>query len=187
MRCSTARAAGLLLTATLTTLTGCATAAPPGGQHPPTRSAAAAPATTTARCAIANLHLAGGREGANETAVGFVQFTNRGPLPCALRGYPEVALLWHGRRLAVRDIRPLDLMLQAVVLAPGHAGAAQLVIDWGNWCGRPVRRLSVKISIPGTGTATVPFNGPPDYDISPQCVQPGQPSQLRVIQAYAAA
>jgi hypothetical protein len=142
-------------------------------------------AVADARCRMSKLRLAGGREGENETAVGFIDFTNTGSRPCTLRGYPRLALIWHGRRLRVRDIRPRDLVLQAVMLAPGQAGAAQLVVQWGNWCGRRVRLLSIRITIPGTGTVTIPFNGPPDYDYTPQCVQPGHPSQLLVMQAYA--
>jgi hypothetical protein len=182
-----ARAGGLrhvaLSAAALIALTGCATAVAADAHHTATRPASLT-AATAARCSTRVLRLAGGREGANETAIGFIEFTNTGPRPCALRGYPRLALIWHGRRLRVRDIRPRNLVLQAVVLAPGKAGAGQLTVGWQNWCGRPVRRLSARITIPGTGTVTIPFNGPPDYDYTPQCIQRDQPSELRVIAAY---
>ena len=202
MRCLAAeRACGLWLVAleaaALVTLAGCATAVPAGAQHTAAapasgraaaRSRTAAPPSRTAaapaRCTIPNLRLAGGREGASETAFGFIEFTNTGSRPCTLRGYPRLALIWHGQRLRVRDIRPRNLVLHAVLLAPGKADAGQLMIEWGNWCGRRVRLLSARITIPGTGTLTMPFNGPPDWFYTPQCVQPGQPSQLRVTGAY---
>jgi hypothetical protein len=185
MRYVVTRAAALLSLAALLALTGCATAVSPGGQHTPARQGTAEAAPAIASCTTRRLHLAGGREGASETAVGFIDFTNTGSRPCTLRGYPQLALYSDGRRLRVHDIRPRNLVLQAVVLAPGKADAAQLVVDWGNWCGRRVQLLSALITIPGTGTVTIPFNGPPNYDYTPQCVQPGRPSQLLVTQAYA--
>ncbi len=168
----------------LTALAGCASAIPSGGQHPPSRPAAAATAAAPT-CTASVLRLVGGREGASETAIGFIEFTNTGSQPCTLRGYPRLALIWEGRRLHVRDIRPRNLVLHAVVLTPGKADAAQIMVDWSNWCGRRVRRLSARITIPGTGTMTMPFNGPPNWDYTPQCVAPGRPSQLRVVEAYA--
>ena len=116
--------------------------------------------------------------------MGFIDFTNTGSAPCTLRGYPTLALISRGQRLRVTDIRPGNLVLHSVVLAPGQRDAAQLVVQWGNWCDRRVRLLSVRVTIPGTGTVTLPFNGPPDYDSTPQCVQPGRPSQLIVMEAY---
>jgi Domain of unknown function (DUF4232) len=151
----------------------------------PASRTAGAGSRTAARCAAGKLRLAGGREGESETAIGFIEFTNAGSRPCTLRGYPRLALIWHGQRLPVRDIRPRNLALRAVVLAPGQSDAADVLVQWQNWCGRRVRLLSARISIPGTGTVTMPFNGPPDWYYTPQCVQPGQPSELRVMQAYA--
>ncbi len=184
------RAAGLwhaaLSAAALMAITGCATAVAPGAQHTAARSAAAT-AAAAAGCRSSVLHLAGGREGASETAIGFIEFTNTGSRSCALRGYPRLALIWQGRRLPVRDVRPAGLLLKVAVLAPGKADSAQLMVAWSNWCGPRVSLLSVRIAIPGTGTMTMPFNGPPDWHYTPQCVQPGQPSELRVTAAYAGA
>ncbi|HUC26826.1 MAG TPA: DUF4232 domain-containing protein [Streptosporangiaceae bacterium] len=184
--------------AALVALTGCATAAPISARHTatvpasgtatagsPAAAQASGAAAIAARCADGKLRLAGGREGESETAIGFIGFTNTGSLPCTLRGYPQVALIWHGQRLPVRDIRPRNVMLRSAVLAPGKADAAQVMVQWQNWCGRRVRLLSARITIPGTGTLTMPFNGPPDWYYTPRCVQPGQPSELLVMQAYA--
>jgi hypothetical protein len=185
---ATTRAAGLRYVALpavgLMALTGCATAIAPSASHTAARSAAMT-AATAASCSASVLHLVGGREGESETAIGFIEFTNTGSRPCTLHGYPRLALIWHGRRLHVRDIRPRDLVLKTAVLAPGKADAAQLMVSWSNWCGSRVGLLSVRIAISGTGTVTMPFNGPPDWYYTPQCVQPGQPSQLRVTAAYA--
>jgi hypothetical protein len=191
MRClAAARAAGLrhvaLSAAGLMALTGCATAIAPSAQHTAARPAAVTVATA-AWCSTSVLHAVGGREGESETAIGFIEFTNTGSRPCTLHGYPRLALFWHGRRLPVRDIRLRGLVLKAVVLAPRRADAAQLMISWSNWCGRRLVLLSARITIPGTGTLTIPFNGPPDWYYTPQCVQPGQPSQLRVTAAYGGA
>jgi hypothetical protein len=191
MRClATTRAARVryvaLSAAGLMAVTGCATAIAPSAPHAAARPAAVA-AARAASCSTSVLRLVGGREGENETAIGFIEFANTGSRPCALRGYPRLALIWHGRRLRVRDIPPEDLALTTVVLAPGKADAAQLMVSWSNWCGPRVAQLSVEITIPGTGRVTVPFNGPPEWYYTPQCVQPGQPSQLRVTGAYAGA
>jgi len=188
MRCLVATGAANLrhvaLSATvLIALTGCATAASAGVQHTVTHPRTVA-AATAIRCTTKVLRLAGGREGASETAIGFIEFTNTGQRRCTLRGYPHVTLIWHRRALPVRDIRPRDLVVRAVVLAPGKRDAGQLMLSWVNWCGHGVHKLSVRIAIPGTGTVTIPFNGPPESDAIPGCIQQGKPSQLRVESAY---
>ena len=126
-----------------------------------------------------------GREGGNETAFGGVEFTNTGLRACRLSGLPRVALVLHGWRLPVSRVKSRGLVLSPVVLAPGKRDAALVFTDWGNWCGRHVRRLSIRISIPRTGRVTVAFDGPPGWDYTPQCVQPGQPSTIELISAYA--
>jgi len=196
MRCLAAAWSGCpqrvaISVAALIALTGCAATVPPVAGRgatapvPGTSAPASGTAATAVRCTARNLRPAGGREGENETAIGFIEFTNTGSGPCMLRGYPRLALIWHGRRLSMRDMRPRNLVLRAVVLAPGKTDAAQVMVQWQNWCGRRVRLLSARITIPGTGTVTMPFNGPPDWYYTPQCVQPGQPSELWVMQAYA--
>ncbi|HUB39944.1 MAG TPA: DUF4232 domain-containing protein [Streptosporangiaceae bacterium] len=185
-----ARIAGPAIGAILA-LAGCAAA--PGASHQPapqrtgTVLTARRPAPT---CRLSVLRIRAGREGENETALGGVEFTNTGSRACTLHGVPRVALILHGRRLPVRPTGPPPGIRggyhvpSPVTLAPGKRGAAHLYTDWANWCGRHVRTLSIRIAMPGTGTVTVAFNGPPGWDYTPQCVQPGQPSTIALIAAY---
>lgn len=55
---------------------------------------------------------------------------------------------------------------------------------WANWCGRPPGPVWIRVTLPTGGVVTGPFNGPPDYNFVPPCVQHGQPSTVAVINAY---
>jgi hypothetical protein len=132
------------------------------------------------------LQIRAGREGEEGGAHGDIEFTNVGSRPCVLRGVPRAAIVQaDGKPLPVRLVRAPNLSLSPVVLAPGALDAADLVVFWANWCGRPPGPLSVRITLPaGGGVITGPFNGPPDYNFVPQCPGPGQPSTISVIDAY---
>lgn len=150
----------------------------PGRPASPTVSAAAL-------CASAMLRIRGGRQGENQGAHGDIEFTNIGSRPCVLRGLPRVAIVQaNGKSLPVRLVRVPNLSLSPVVLPPGSPDAADLVVYWANWCGRPPGPLSVRITLPAGGVVTGPFNGPPDYNLVPPCPSPGQPSTISVIDAY---
>jgi hypothetical protein len=172
---------------TILPLAGCAASAGPQGpgQHParPDR-----PAETTVAgavtCASATLRIRAGREGDSQGAHGDVEFTNLGSRPCVLRGLPRVAILADGRLLAVRLVRAPNLSLSPVVLPSGRLDAADLVVYWANWCGRRQGPLSVRVTLPAGGVVTGPFNGPPDYNFVPDCIQRGHPSTVSVIGAY---
>ncbi len=81
-------------------------------------------------------------------------------------------------------MRASDLSLSPVVLPAGIPDAADLVVFWANWCGRPPGPLSVRITLSAGGVVTGPFNGPPDYNLVPSCPRPGHPSTISVIDAY---
>jgi len=132
------------------------------------------------------LRIRAGREGENGGAHGDIEFTNAGSRPCVLRGLPQAAIVQAGGKpLPVRLVRAPNRSLSPVVLAPGALDAADLVVFWANWCGRPPGPLSVRITMPaGGGVVTGPFNGPPDYSFVPQCPGPGQPSTISVTGAY---
>jgi hypothetical protein len=131
------------------------------------------------------LRIRAGREGENQGAHGDVELTNAGSRPCVLRGLPLVAILRaDGRSLAVRLVRAPNLSLTPVVLPPGRLDAADLVVYWANWCGRRLGPLSVRVILPAGGVVTGPFNGPPDYNFVPDCIQRGQPSTVSVTEAY---
>ena len=71
------------------------------------------------------------------------------------------------------------------MLPPGAPDAADLVVFWVNWCGRPPGPLSVRVTLPaGGGLIAGAFNGPPDYNFVPQCTDSGQPSTVSVTDAY---
>ena len=131
------------------------------------------------------LRIRAGREGENEGARGDIEFTNVGSRPCVLRGLPRVAIVRaDGSSLSVRLVRAANLLLNRVVLPSGRLDAADLVVYWANWCGRPPGPLSVRVTLAGGDVVTGPFNGPPGYDFVLGCPQHGQPSTVSVIDAY---
>jgi uncharacterized protein DUF4232 len=139
-----------------------------------------------AACTGHVLRINAGREGESAGAHGDVEFTNTGASACVLRGVPRVTIIrTDGRTLHVTE-RPQQPgpSLRQVTLAPGRRDAAELVIYWFNWCGRPPGPLSVRVRLPGGGVVTGPFDGPPDYDYVPICLSRGQPSTISVLQAY---
>jgi uncharacterized protein DUF4232 len=181
------RLAWLALCAALP-LAGCAASAGPAspGQHSAGPSRLASPAVSAAvSCTSAVLRIRAGRQGENTGAHGDVEFTDVGSRPCVLRGLPRVTIVRaDGKVLAVRLARAPNLALSPVVLPSGRRDAADLVVYWANWCGRPPGPLSVRVMLPAGGVVTGPFNGPPDYNFVPDCLQHGQPSTISVIDAY---
>jgi Protein of unknown function (DUF4232) len=176
----------LLACCAVLVLAGCgASARPASSRHPvgPDRPASAA---ISVSCTSEALRIRAGREGENGGAHGDVEFTNVGSRPCVLRGLPRVAIVQaDGKLLPVRLVRAPNLSLSPVVLAPGTLDAADLVVFWANWCGRPPGPLSVRVTLPaGGGGVTGPFNGPPDYSFVPGCPSPGRRSTVSVIDAY---
>jgi Protein of unknown function (DUF4232) len=131
------------------------------------------------------LRIRAGRQGENEGADGDIEFTNVGSRSCVLRGLPRLTIVRaDGESLPVRLARAASLSLSPVVLPAGKRDAADLVVYWANWCGRPPGPLSVRVTLPAGGVVTGPFNGPPDYNFVPDCIQRGQPSTISVIDAY---
>jgi hypothetical protein len=167
-------------------LAGCAAPATAGGgQHPAGSSRPASPAPAAASCLTAVLRIRAGREGVNGGAHGDVEFTNAGSRPCELQGLPRLAIVRaDGEPLPVRLVQAPNLFIRVVVLPPGRPDAADLVVYWANWCGRPPGRLSIRVTLPAGGVVTGAFNGPPDYNFVPGCRQHGQPSTISVIEAY---
>jgi len=159
------------------------TASPPATKQP-TRPISAT-VSATVPCSSAVLRIRAGREGENEGAHGDIEFTNVGSRPCVVRGLPQVAIVRaDGRSLSVHLVRAENLSLSPVVLPSGRLDAADLVVYWANWCGRPPGPLSVRVTLAVGGVITGPFNGPPDYNFVPDCLQHGQPSTVSVIDAY---
>jgi Protein of unknown function (DUF4232) len=184
---SAPRLAGLALCASLA-LVGCSASAGPANQGRrsagPDRTASKT-VSTAALCTSPMLRIRAGREGESQGAHGDIEFTNVGSRPCVLRGLPQVSIVQaNGKSLPVRLVRAPDLSLSPVVLPAGTVNAADLVVFWANWCGRPPGPLSVRITLSAGGVVTGPFNGPPDYNLVPDCPGPGYPSTISVIDAY---
>jgi hypothetical protein len=156
------------------------------------RPVAVAPFATlrpdTRPCAAAMLRIRAGREGEGPGALGDVEFTDVASGRCVLRGLPAVAIATSaGRPLPVLLTRTARVRAHEVVLAPGRADAADLAVFWVNWCGRAPGPLMVRVTLPaGGGTVTGLFDGPPDYDFVPQCLDPHRRSTVSVIGAYEA-
>jgi hypothetical protein len=167
-------------------LAGCGAPTGRPGQHSAGPSGPGSPpGAAQVWCAGAWLRIRAGREGGQGASYGFIEFTNVGSRPCALRGLPRVALVkTGGKSLPVRQARAPDLSFRPIVLPPGRPDPADLVVSWVNWCGPPPGLLSVRITLPSGGVVTGPFNGPPDYDFVPPCLAPGQPSTISVTDAY---
>jgi hypothetical protein len=182
-----ARLASLACCAALA-LAGCTTPTRPGAGLPSGRPSRPASPTVLAdvSCTSAMLRIRAGREGEGGGAHGDIEFTNAGARPCVLRGVPQVAVVQTGGKpLPVRLERAPGLSPGPVVLPPGVLDAADLVVFWANWCGRPPGPLSVRVTLPaGGGVVTGPFNGPPDDNAVPQCPSPGHPSTISVVEAY---
>jgi Protein of unknown function (DUF4232) len=178
------RLAGLAVAAALAlAIGGCAGSRVPSvSKHRATDRTESAAALSARSCVPSQLHVRAGREGVNETAHGDIELTNAGAAACTLRGLPRIALIRRGRRLAVRPTRAPDLQLVPALLAPGQT--ADLAMSWTNWCGSRTPQLSVQVTFSGGGTITAPFNGPPDWDYVPQCVDARYPSTISVVQAY---
>ncbi len=176
------RVVGLAVAAALA-MAGCAGShVPSAGNHRATGRTVSAAALSGGNCNPSQLRVRAGREGVNETAHGDIELTNAGSATCTLRGLPRIALIRRGRRLAVRPTRAPDLQLAPVLLAPGQT--ADLAVSWANWCGSRAPQLSVRITLSGGGTITAPFNGRPDWDYVPQCLNARYPSTISVVQAY---
>lgn len=145
--------------------------------------------TSVVACPASWLRIRGGRQGGGgfRTAHADLEFTNVGTAPCRLAGVPAVKVLTaHGTVLPVqqRAVPAPQGTPRGVVLTP-RQGAAWLGLSWANWCGGAPGPLRISVALAGhEGTVTGGFDGPPDYNFVPGCVQPGQPSTIEVVAAY---
>jgi hypothetical protein len=139
-------------------------------------------------CTAATLRIRAGREGEGPGAHGDIEFADVARDRCVLRGLPAVAMATAaGKLLPVALTRTAGVSEHQVVLAPGRADAADLIVFWSNWCGGAPGPLTVRVTLPaGGGTVSGPFDGPPDYDFVPQCLDAHQRSTISVIGAYEA-
>lgn len=158
-----------------------------------TRRATPATTTTSTRntarassCSAHSLRVHGGRQGESQGAHGDIVVTNIGEQPCQLTGNPDVELL------STKDNAPLAVVAvpastagKPVVLQP--SASASLAVYWSNWCHGPPGPLRVQLTLAPGNIITGPFDGPPDYDFVPDCINPRAPSTIQVVQPYALA
>lgn len=161
-------------------LLGCSnghhTATPDGNSAPSTSSSQStttvrpAPTTTTTaapqlapNCPTASLRAQGGWSGATGSMLGGISFTNIGPTPCSLQGYFTVQIAGDGATLAVDlvhtnasgEIDPPDAA-PAVMLAPEDNDAAEIRLQWMNWCVERPTDISVSVIVDGTVVPVMP-------------------------------
>lgn len=138
-------------------------------------------------CAGRDLTVRGGRMGGGTgTAQGDVYFTNVGRTPCTLSGDPgSIELLRaDGSRLAITAQPPEATPGSPATLPPGTPDAANLAFNWANWCGAAPGPTRVRITLPGGGTVTGPFDGPPLFDFVPRCDNPSEPSFMELLWSF---
>ena len=140
----------------------------------------------TTLCGASQLRAQGGRQGGGAVGVAeaTVVLTNEGSSPCVLSGIPSVALLAAGGHpLSVSTAAPSHSQSNPVLVAPGASG--DLIFYWSNWCGAPPGPLDVAVTPAGSASAvTGPFDGPPNYDYVPTCLDASQASTVMVTDAY---
>jgi hypothetical protein len=107
------------------------------------------PTASVSTCAAWDLDASGGWQGATQTMLGAISFTNIGNSSCELRGFVKVELLnQNDAVLNVRTVHSITPALEgstntvrAIVLAPGKSGAARVPIQLS--CSGPVPDVSV--------------------------------------------
>ena len=141
-------------------------------------------------CRAADLRIHGGRgAGGTGTALAQVYFTNVGPAPCSLSGYPAATGLLRadGAALLIVAQAPGATPGPPVTLAAGAPDAASLAFNWENWCGSPPGPLRIRITLPnGGGEVSGGLDGPPGYDLVPRCDQPDMTSFTILLWTFAA-
>jgi hypothetical protein len=117
---------------------------------------------------------------------GGLGFTNTSSSACSLPlGIPRARLLWHGQRLAVRQIHvahPFRMGGEPVVHVLGPGKSAQIDFDWRNWCGPP-KLSNYPRDFP---TLEFQFRGGPLLEMRsgprPHCASPTSPSTITATQ-----
>jgi hypothetical protein len=142
-------------------------------------------ASTIPLCLSSQLNVMGGRQGENTTAAGLLEFVNISARPCRLSGVPRLQLVKpSGLALTPITYGPPSEAMTSAVLTP--TSEAELMTNWSNWC-RQVRpsSLNIKITLPGgAGSLVAPFDGPPNYNMVPQCINKNSVSKFMIVGGY---
>ena len=150
-------------------------------------SSSAAPAKIPPACSASQLNGVGGRQGESMGAAGELILVNVSATSCRLSGVPRLTLYREGSPGPTGNVLTSSLPsnpVTPVVIKPN--GLAALTTYWGNWCGPAVKKLKVIVTLPSrrNGEFAVPFNGPPDYNAMPQCVNRSVSSFFEVTGGY---
>jgi uncharacterized protein DUF4232 len=93
-------------------------------------------------CVPADLRATAGLQGATGSELGGISVTNASHRTCALPVTPQVSLVWHGRKLAVRQVAFPPGWLRSEyphgstrVRLLKSRRTAFVVLQWWNWCG----------------------------------------------------
>ena len=173
-------------------LSSCATSPPQSPSASPLHSNLMSPAPTqavppgTSACTAAHVLIQAIWEGATGSLAGGVAVTNLASSPCVLVGPPHVELRADGATVDVattyyRSVSA-DQPSEAppVLLGPGEQ--AQAPMSWQNWCGRPLTKTLVIVTLPsGSGPVLATYFGPAGQDgETPRCDVPNAVSSLGV-------
>jgi hypothetical protein len=141
-------------------------------------------ASTIPLCSSSQLNVMGGREGEATTAAGFLEFVNISARPCRLSGVPRLQLVKpSGLGLTPISYGPPSEAMTSAVLSPTSEG--ELITNWSNWCQVRPSSLNIKITLPGgAGSLVAPFDGPPNYNMVPQCINKNSVSKFLIVGGY---
>ncbi len=145
---------------------------------------------TPGACLASQLRVHGGRMGGGTgTVQADAYLTNVGTSPCTLGGDPAAVelLASDGSALPTVAAAPAATPGPPVTLTPGVADAANLAINWSNWCGGAPGPLRIRITLPeGMGAVTGDINGPPLLAVVPRCDHPESTSTLELLWSFSA-
>ena len=141
-------------------------------------------ASTIPLCSSSQLNVIGGRQGEATTAAGLLVIVNISAKPCRLSGAPRLQLV-KPSGLALTPIKygPPSETITSAVLSP--TSYAELITNWSNWCQIQPSSLNIKITLPaGKGSLVAPFDGPPNYNFVPLCINKSSVSQFVIVGGY---
>jgi hypothetical protein len=141
-------------------------------------------ASTIPLCMSSQLNVMGGRQGEATTAAGLLEFVNISAKPCRLLGVLRLQLAKpSGLLLTPISYGPPSEAMTSAVLSP--TSEAELMTNWSNWCGVRPGSLHIKITLPGgAGSLVAPFDGPPNYNMVPQCINKKRGSKFSIVGGY---
>jgi len=112
-----------------------------------------------------------------------VYVMNTGPLPCELPMLRHVSVLRSsGTPLPLRTPPSGPGTVHALELAAHQS--AWLVLSWTDWCGGHLGRLSTKLTFDGATVVTSPFDGPPDFNATPYCLDANRQSAIQILATH---